>query len=372
MATEATVTGDAIWAEKDKDATRQYTFSLDGYMSPGDKIVSASWSVSPTGSVTSSVATFTDKSVSVHLSGGVMQSWYAVTCSWVTQNGIADQFTLRLYIKEDREAVLSLGSALFPNRFTAVKKLRTDRLMLAATAAMPSVAMSEDYLWDKLRSAESEVAHDLRVPLAPTTFFPADPTADEILALNGAAWGIDPGYDYSPESFALNDKWGAIKLRNKPLQSVSRVRFAYPGGSGSSYDLPLDWLRMDKKYGVVQFVPSSTAFVAPLNAFVMQAIGGGRVIPLAIQVTYVAGLANASAEFPELLDVVMKKASLKIIEDTFMPQSGSISADGLSQSMSMDIDKHHDTIDRILFGGKGSNGGLMTAIHGVRLGVLGA
>lgn len=264
------------------------------------------------------------------------------------------------------------GSALFPDKTAAITKMRTERLLMSATASLPSVTLADDYIWGKLRAAESEIAHALRVPLGPTTFFPQEPTEDEILALNGGAWGVDPGYDYSPEAFGFSDKWGMLKMRNKPLISVSRVRFAYPGGSGSSYDLPLDWLRMDKKYGTIQFVPSSTAFVAPLNAFVMQAIGNGRTIPLAIQVSYVAGLSNAARDFPELLDAVMKSASLKIIEDAFLPQSGSISADGLSQSMSVDMDKHHDTIDRILNGGKGSNGGLMAAIHGIRIGVLGA
>jgi hypothetical protein len=162
-----------------------------------------------------------------------------------------------------------------------------------------------------------------------------------------------------------------IKLRNKPLHSVSRIRFAYPGGPTAHYDLPLDWLRVDKKYGMVQFVPSSTAFAAPLNAFVMQAIGNGRIIPLAIQISYVAGLDNVAANYPELLDAVLKKASIKILEDSFLPQSGSISADGLSQSLSVDMDKYHDAVDRIINGGKGSNGGLMTAIHGVRVGVMG-
>jgi hypothetical protein len=61
---------------------------------------------------------------------------------------------------------------------------------------------------------------------------------------------------------------------------------------------------------------------------------------------------------------------LKVIDDGFLPQSGSISADGLSQSLSVDMDKYHDAIGRTLNGGKGSNGGLMTAIHGIRVGVV--
>lgn len=270
------------------------------------------------------------------------------------------------------EAEGSFERSLLFVKDIAVERMRTDGLVMAASGALPSIVLSDDYIWDKLRAAEAEIGHELRVPLGLTTFFPLQPTDEEIAALNGAPWGIDPGYDYSPESFGYSDKWGMIKLRNKPLRSVSRVRFAYPGGRGSSYDLPLDWLRMDKKYGIIQFVPSSTAFVAPLNAFVMQAIGNGRTIPLAIQISYVAGLENVAASFPELLDVVTKKAVLKIVEDAFLPQSGSISADGLSQSLSVDMDKYHDAVDRILNGGKGSNGGLMTAIHGVRLGVMGA
>lgn len=262
-------------------------------------------------------------------------------------------------------------SALFVKDI-AVDRLRADTLLMAAAGAFPSISVSDDYLWDKLRAAESEMAHELRVPLAPTAFFPDTPTADEIAALGGKPWGIDPGYDYAPSDFQLNDKWGFIKLRNKPLHSVSRVRFAYPGGPTAHYDLPLDWLRFDKKYGQIQFVPSSTAFAAPLNAFVMQAIGNGRTIPLAIQISYVAGLENVAANYPELLDAILKKTALKVVEDSFLPQSGSISADGLSQSMSNDMEKHSETIERILNGGKGSNGGLMAAIHGVRFGVLGA
>lgn len=269
------------------------------------------------------------------------------------------------------EAPGQISRSLLFIRDVAVDLMRRDRLMLAAKGALPEFVVSDDYIWDKLRAAESEIAHELRVPLSPTTFFPFTPTADEIAALDGKPWGVDPGYDYDPQAFGYNDKWGLIKTRNKPLQSVSRVRFAYPGGNGSHYDLPLDWLRMDKKYGTIQFVPSSTAFIAPLNAFVMQAIGNGRTIPLAVQLTYVAGLENVPQNYPELLDVVLKKAALKIIEDAFLPQSGSISADGLSQSVSNDMEKHRDTIDNILFGGKGSNGGLMSAIHGVRIGVLG-
>ena len=333
---------------------------------PTDPIDSSTWEAVEAGLTLTDSAT--DGNVtSVWVDGVASDAWYTLVNTVTTQAGRRDSRVCLLY---GRPAVTA-GSALFPNRLVAIAKMRRDRLMLAAKGALPEFVVSDDYIWDKLRAAEAEIAHELRVPMSPTTFFPFTPTADEIAALDGKPWGVDPGYDYDPQAFGYNDKWGLIKTRNKPLQSVSRVRFAYPGGNGSHYDLPLDWLRMDKKYGQIQFVPSSTAFIAPLNAFVMQAIGNGRTIPLAVQLTYVAGLENVPQNYPELLDVVLKKAALKIIEDAFLPQSGSISADGLSQSVSNDMEKHRDTIDNILFGGKGSNGGLMTAIHGVRFGSLG-
>ena len=57
---------------------------------------------------------------------------------------------------------------------------------------------------------------------------------------------------------------------------------------------------------------------------------------------------------------------LKIVADAFLPQSGSISADGLSQSLSVDMSKYSEFIDEALNGPHGSNGGLMTKIHGIR------
>lgn len=254
----------------------------------------------------------------------------------------------------------------------AVDTLRSESLMLAAAGAFPGVQVSDDYLWRKLRAAESEMAHELRVPLVPTKFFFEQPTPEQVADLGGMPWAIDPGYDYSAQDFAFSDKWGFIKLRNKPLHAVSVIRFAYPGGKTAQYNLPLDWLRTDDKYGHVQFVPSASSFAAPINTFVMQAMGGGRTIPLAIQFEYVAGLSDAHANFPELIDAIMKMATLKVLEDSFLPQSGSISADGLSQSISNDMGKHRETIDNIINGGKGSNGGLMTAIHGIRFGVMGS
>lgn len=354
--------GKHLWAEQSPTANYDYALDWSELTGSGaDQIASSEWTSDPGIALTNK--TVSGSITGVWITGGQDDAWYRVTNSVVTQSGRADSRDIMLYVNETATSDLPLRSLLFSNRFTAVANLRQDTLVVAASGAMPSVVLSDDYLWKKLLAAESEVGHKLRVPLVPTAFFPIAPTEAQIAALNGQPWGIDPGYDYDPSSFSYNDKWGMIKLRNKPIQSVSRIRFAYPGGPTSEYNLPLDWLRYDAKYGMVQFVPSSTAFIAPLQSFVMAAIANGRTIPLAIQFSYVAGLANVKADYPELLDAIIKTASLKIIADAFLPQSGSISADGLSQSISNDMDKHYESVDHVL-------DGLMTAIHGIRVGVM--
>jgi hypothetical protein len=259
-------------------------------------------------------------------------------------------------------------SVLFVRDF-AVADMRRDRLVMAASGILPQITVTDDYLWDKLRAAEAEAQRDLRVYFQPTALFPDTPTDVELAALNGAPWAIDPGYDFGPENF-YHDKWGMIITRQKPIISVSSVRMVYPSPAALIYEFPADWIRLDRKYGHIRLVPSSSLSLGSLSANVMQ-LFSSRMIPQAMQVRYVAGLENAAQDYPDLIDLVMKKAALKVIGDLFLPQSGSISADGLSQSFGADFAKYHESIDLIMNGPKGSNGGLMTAIHGARLSVLG-
>jgi len=259
-------------------------------------------------------------------------------------------------------------SSLFIKDFV-VDELRADRLMLASANFFAGVTLTDDFLWEKVRAAESEIAHTLRVPLVPTKFFPLPPTTDQIAALGSMPWAEDPAYDYTPDMF-YGEKWGFIVTRQKPLISIDLMRFAYPSQNDGFVDIPPEWIRIDKKYGHVRLVPSSPAVFTTMNAFIMTALAGMREVPFMIQLTYTAGLENAARDFPELLDIIKKAAVLKAIEDGFLPQSGSISADGLSQSMSLDMSKYHDTIDRTLNGPPGSNGGLMAKIHGIRTMVI--
>jgi hypothetical protein len=357
------------WSQKDKDATPNYSFDLTPLLG-GATLSGCTWAVTPAGGASVVLSSISGNVATVQVTGGVVNNWYSLTATYTTSDGQTDQFTFRLFIEPDAETVPQLGTLLFPNRYTAVANLRRDRLMLAAATVLPNLDLSDDYIFGMLVVAEAEIARRLRVPLVPTKFFPLQPTDDQINALNGMPWQIDPGYDYSANQFA-GDSWGYIKLRHKPIISIDQIQFAYPAPQAGLFTIPSDWIRIDAKYGTLQLVPSAVTLSVPLSSLIMQAIAGGRTIPFMMQVTYTAGLANAAGDFPELLDVVQKQTVLKIMEDCFFPQSGSISADGLSQSLSVNMDNYRDTIDRIIDGPKGANGGLMSAIHGVRSMTLG-
>lgn len=276
------------------------------------------------------------------------------------------------------EAEATTPSSLLFVRDLIVDELRQNQLILMAQTFFPGITLTDDFIWNNVKAGEAEMARRLRVPLVPTQFFPLTPAQDttgsiqtQIDALPpGMPWAVDSPYDYDPEFF-VGEKWGFIVLRQKPLISVSLLRFVYPAPTTGFYDVPGDWLRIDQKYAHIRLVPASSPFVAPLNAFILQALGGGRTIPFALQITYQAGITDAWSTYPEMIDAIKKMAVLKILENGFFPSSGSISADGLSQSMAIDMKLYRDTINNIIDGPPGANGGLMTAIHGIRGSALG-
>lgn len=351
--------------EQDKDAKRAYSFDLSEILPPGDPLVSVAWTAAP--GITLSDPDRDATNIVVWFSGGTPKSWYTSVATYETASGIRDQFVVRLYIRLDAELSDDLGSPLFPNKYAAVGQMRRDRLMLLASNNFPSVDLDNSYIWEKLRAAEREVARALRVKLEPTLFVPEALTDEQAAALNGMPWEEDDSYDYDPAMYS-GDRWGIIQTHHLPIVSVQKVQFSYPA-AGGTFDIPPDWLQVNKKYGQIQIVPLTAAAVGS-GAYFLQLVSSGRVIPNMIRVSYVAGLVDATQNYPDLVDAVKKTAVLKMLEDAFMPQSGSISADGLSQSLSMDMSKYEDSIDRILNGGSGSNGGLKAAIHGIRLAVM--
>lgn len=251
------------------------------------------------------------------------------------------------------------GTALFPDESVAVARVRQQ--LTGHGLAGNLVDMEDPILWDALRAAEVDAEHALRVFFGPTVVLPESATDAEREALDtaGTRWIEEPGYDLESEFF-MGERWGYLVTRQRPLIRVDRVRFVYPRPASGIFDIPLDWIRLDKKYGHIRFVPGSQAFAAPLSIGILQAIGGGRGIPQAIQVHYTAGLQNAAGQYPELVDLVRRMALLRLLQMQFLPASNSISADGLSESVSVDFSKEQADIEDHLER-------LRQVIHGVQV-----
>lgn len=358
-----------LWGEQDKDSFLDYTFDLSKQIPEGDGIGSVTWSA-PAG-ITLTPGSSAGRSVTVWIQGGTQRTWYPVTAEVLSApGGRRVTFTFRLFIREDAETVNEYGSPLFPNRFSAIAKMRRDRLVLAAQDALPSVELTDDYIWEKLTAAESYIAHELRVPLGPTRFFPLDPTQEQVDALGNMPWQLDPPYDWEPHNF-LDGKWGYMILRNKPIIDVLSVRVAYPSSQVTVLDVPREWVRLDKKFGHLNLVPTSPLAMQTFGATLMPMISAGQRLPFSVHIDYTAGLQNVQRDYPELIDAVYKMAVIGALEDSFIPQSGSISADGLSQSMSFDLDKYRSGVDRLINGSETSgNGGLKAKLNGIRTMVL--
>lgn len=243
---------------------------------------------------------------------------------------------------------------------TAVPLLRQDRLLHVAEAYAPGATFSDDYLWSKLRAAEADAERQLRVFFGPVEVIPTGwPEDTAALDAAGVRWIEEPGYDLDPDLFK-GETWGLIETRQHPIIAVDAIQFAWPApGMGGLFTVPQQWLRIDKKYGRINLVPTQNMLMLPLNTFIISAFGGGRSVPLMMQIRYRTGLTQTSQHWPDLIDLVQKMALLSLLNDLFLPQSGSISADGLSQSKSLDLDKIAAMIEHKL-------DTLRQALHGLR------
>lgn len=252
---------------------------------------------------------------------------------------------------------------LFATNAAVVAELRADRLVLSGSLYFNAADLTDDYIYNKVLSAEADAARRLRVFLEPTTVFAGEPSADEIASVGTAPWIEEAGYDYEPELWNAED-WGYLVLRNKLVSRIVSLEFVYPSPAAGSFKFPDTWMRLDKKAGHIRFVPAgATMQVGALSAMILSMMAGGRTVPQMIKARYIAGMSNAAKDYPDLIDLIKRMAVLRIINDAFVPQSGSISADGLSQSFSTDIDKLAAGVDAQIEA-------LRTSIHGIRCMVL--
>jgi len=236
---------------------------------------------------------------------------------------------------------------------------------VAANVHLAALKLQPADLASMVYAAEAAVARELKVFLEPTEIFPDGPTQAEITALSGKPWAEEPAYDYDPHMFR-GERWGLIPLRQRYVIAVDSVIFRYPQPGTAEWRVPTEWIRVDKKIGNLQLVPTGSNFSgAPFGVWLLQMMGAGRNIPFMARVRYRAGLQDAAARWPDLLVAIRHMALSLLAVDAMIPASGSISVDGLSQSQAFSSTDFADAASRVLFGPKGTNGGLWTAIHGV-------
>ena len=249
------------------------------------------------------------------------------------------------------------SSGLFPDLAGAVADLQSGRLTMLPgnLAALPTPEVMA-----ALRAAEADAEHLLRVFFGPVQVLPDLASQDEKDALDeaGTRWVEEPGYDLEPEFFR-GDRWGYLPLNHVPVISVQSLKFVYPAPATTIWDVPADWIRLDKRFGHLRLVPSGSLVTAPLSVFAVQLLGGGRVVPQAVQVRYTSGLAHAARDYPDLIDLVRRMAMLKLMQGAFLPTSGSLGVDGLSESQSFDLSKYQDDVDARIER-------LRQSIHGIR------
>lgn len=241
----------------------------------------------------------------------------------------------------------------------ALCALRDDRLVGLLQTWANNIVMSDDYLWSALRAAEADAERRLRVFFSTTEIIPTGDTdpATETRTVE------EPGYDYDTGMFA-GERWGLLTTRHHPIISITSIKFAYPTAAASTlWQVPSTWIRADKKYGRINIVPASDALVLPLNTFILSALGAGRNVPLMIRIRYKAGLSNAATDYPDLVEMIYQMTALRLLNSLYLPGSGSISADGLSRSVSFEAQKYQDRIDH-------STDALRSAFHGIRLDIL--
>ncbi len=347
------------YAEQDLSAVLDYSEDWSNFLIGSDTILSSVWAASS--ELVLNNQSLIGAKTSVWASGGVPGRNYRITNTVTTVQGRRDIRAFMLLITDITAVTATTNSTLFQNRSSSVTQLRRD--ILAMQSYVTAADLSDDYIYDKLLAAEADAARRLRVFLEPTTVFSGAPTLEEISAITTNKWVEESGYDYEPDVWNMED-WGYLALRNKLVSQIISVEFVYPSPVAGIFKMPDNWIRLDKKAGHLRFVPAgSTMSTGAMGSMMITMMAGGQNVPQMLKIRYIAGMADAYTDYPDLVPVVKRMAVLSILKDAFIAQSGSISADGLSQSSSLDMDKYEDSVNSAL-------DHIKQSIHGIVMMVL--
>lgn len=145
-------------------------------------------------------------------------------------------------------------------------------------------------------------------------------------------------HDYERNDYT---NWGYMQLWKRPIREITGMRLMY--GNRPSFEIPLDWLKIDKKGGKVQMFPSqgnvSTLIISGTGA-IYGLHNFWSYAPQMWEVDYSAGM--ESNEMPaNIKELIYKKACISILTvwGDLLGGAGivsqSLSIDGLSQSTNL-------------------------------------
>ncbi len=209
-------------------------------------------------------------------------------------------------------------------------------------APLPSTRIDKD-----LYSAEDFYENDLQTKLTETRVF-SDAATRAALAPTNSLYisnfneTIDieeSAYDYTDDLFRPNG-FPRIPLTWKPVRSLTQVVFTWPGWF-KIWQVPPDWLKLDRKFGWFDIVPTSgPAVIMTFAGWLLGMLAGGRGAPQSIMVDYVTGFTPdlLAAQHQNLLKGIRLRTILSVfgiasaIAAPKGVQSQSLGLDGLSRS----------------------------------------
>lgn len=185
----------------------------------------------------------------------------------------------------------------------------------------------EVYIANAVRTVESRLGTSLRpIKVKCTMNGQLDPS-DE------ANYDIaEPPYDYNFYTYSV--RWGALKLRRRPVISIDKFEFKFPNGQ-KIYDFPPEWIKLRPRQGVLHIVPY-TGYSTVISRYPILAGFMGRNVPQVIWVDYTAGFKEIPDDIYDLIAKLTAITVLGIAGDAVLVGISSISTsiDGLSESLS--------------------------------------